>query len=81
LKDIAEDPERPGSNETLEIMIEGARAYHLSFSRSRVSPPRVREPRHFLLYRRCGEVIEVVRILHDARDLERHLPEEYRPSS
>ena len=42
--------------------------------------PRVKEPRHFLLYRRRGKVIEVMRILHDARDLERHLPEEYRNS-
>ncbi len=66
LKDIGEDPERPGSKEKPEIMIEGIRAYHLSFSRKRASPPDVKEPRHFLLYRRRGKVIEVGRILHDA---------------
>jgi toxin ParE1/3/4 len=39
----------------------------------------VTEPRHFLLYRRREDgVIEVARILHDGRDLARHLPEGYR---
>ena len=80
LKDIAADPERPGSKERPEIMIEGARTYHLSLSRSRVSGPGVKEPRHFLLYRRRDAgVIEVARILHEGRDLQRHLPEDYRP--
>jgi toxin ParE1/3/4 len=79
LRDIRDDPERPGSKERPEIMIEGARTYHLSFSRSRVSGSSVREPRHFLLYRRRDErVIEVGRILHDSRDLARHLQEGYR---
>jgi toxin ParE1/3/4 len=60
-------------------MIEGARTYHLSFSRSRAAGPAVKEPRHFLLYRlRDDGVIEVARILHDGRDLQRHLPEDYR---
>lgn len=77
LKDIGEDPERPGSKARPEIMIEGARTYHLSFSRKRVSRPGVREPRHFLLYRRRSDVIEVARILHEARDLERHVPQDY----
>lgn len=80
LCDIGEEPERQGSKERPEIMIEGARVYHLSFSRSRVSRSGVKEPRHFVLYRRRGDVIDVARILHDARDLERHLPEEYRRS-
>lgn len=79
LKDIAADPERPGSKERPEIMIEGARTYHLSLSRSHVSSPGVKEPRHFLLYRHRGDsVIEVARILHDGRDLHRHLPDDYR---
>ena len=61
-----------------EIMIEGARAYHLEFSRGRVKGQGVKAPRHFLLYRRYERVIEVGRVIHDARDLTRHLPEEYR---
>jgi toxin ParE1/3/4 len=60
-------------------MIEGARTYHLEFSRGRVKGQGVKAPRHFLLYRRRDErVIEVGRVFHDARDLTRHLPEEYR---
>ncbi len=40
--------------------------------------PQVKEPRHFILYRkREVGVIEVGRILHDGRDLERHIPENY----
>jgi toxin ParE1/3/4 len=39
----------------------------------------VKAPRHFLLYRLRGErVIEVGRVCHDARELVRHVPEEYR---
>ena len=80
LKDIGADPERPGSRDRPEIVVRGARTYHLSLSRTRVSGPRVKDPRHFLLYRRREDgVIEVAHILHDGRDLERHLPEDYRP--
>ena len=82
LFDIGADPERPGTKERPEIMIQGARTYHLEFSRSRVSGSTVKEPRHFLLYRRREDgVIEVARILHDGRDLQRHLREEYRRGS
>jgi plasmid stabilization system protein ParE len=49
LQDIQADPERPGSKESPEFMIEGARTYHLSFSRRRTG---VKDPRHILLYRR-----------------------------
>jgi toxin ParE1/3/4 len=79
LRDIGADPERPGSTERSEILIEGARTYHLWYSRGRVKGQGVKAPRHFLLYRRREErVIEVGRVCHDARDLARHVPEEYR---
>lgn len=79
IRDIEADPDRPGSKERPEMMIQGARTYHLGFSRSRVSGARVKEPRHFLLYRRRDDdVIEVARVIHDGRDLQRHLPEDYR---
>ena len=81
VRDVGDDPERPGSKQRPEIMVEGARVYHLQFSRSRVSGPRVKEPRHFLLYRRRYDgIVEVARILDDVRDLQRHLPEDYRRS-
>jgi plasmid stabilization system protein ParE len=41
----------------------------------------VRQPRHFILYRPLEDqnVIDVGRILYDGRDLQLHLPDEYRP--
>lgn len=79
VRDIGVDPERPGSMEQGKFIIEGARTYHLEFSRSRVSGRRVTAPRHFLLYRqRSKGLIEVGRVLHDSRDLARHLPDGYR---
>jgi toxin ParE1/3/4 len=77
LKDGASDPERPGSFNRPEI-IEGARTYHLRFSRENVTGDRVEVPWHLLLYRRRNNAIEVARVLHDAQDLKRHLPEAYR---
>ena len=81
LIDIASDPDRIGSQSLPDILVAGARIYHLSFSRSRAPRPSVKEPRHFILYRKCsnGE-IEVARILHDRRDFDRHLPDDYRTS-
>jgi toxin ParE1/3/4 len=82
LLDIEADPERPGSIKRPEIMVEGARTYHISLSRTRVSAPKVKDPRHFLLYhRREDGVIEVGRVLHDSRDLERHRPKDYLPGT
>ena len=72
LHDIAENPERAGSQERPELA-EGVRTYHISLSRERGKAlgGRVKQPRHFIVYRRRGRaVIEILRILHDARDLE-----------
>jgi toxin ParE1/3/4 len=82
LRDIASDPERPGSRERPELA-HGVRTYHLFFSRDRARGDTgvIGTPRHFLIYRRRDEaVIDVVRVLHDARDMERNLPAEYRRS-
>lgn len=79
LLDIEADPERPGSKERPDLLVEGARTYHLALSRTRSAGARVKEPRHFLLYRRREDgVIEVARVLHESRDLARHLPVGYR---
>ncbi len=78
VRDVGDDPNRPGSKERPDIMIQGARTYHLQFSRNRVSGPGVRDPRHFLLYRRREDgSVEVARILRDDRELAPHLPEAY----
>jgi toxin ParE1/3/4 len=77
IHDIAADPERPGSQARPDLA-RGIRTYHLYFSRGRArsSLGAVGRPRHFLVYRRREGVLDVVRVLHDARALERHLPRE-----
>jgi toxin ParE1/3/4 len=74
LTDVGEDPFRPGSRQRPELR-QGIYTYHLSGSCDRVCGNRVKAPRHFLLYRVLSFRVEVLRILHDSRDLERHLPE------
>ena len=82
LRDIEADPDRPGSTGRPEIMIEGARTYHISLSRDRARTAAgvVHKPRHFIIYRRREHknVIDIGRIIRDDRDLARHLPESYR---
>jgi toxin ParE1/3/4 len=78
VRDVGANPERPGSSQRPELMSEGARTYHISLSRTRAAAARVKQARHFLLYRRRTDgVIEVARVLHDGRDLARHLPAGY----
>ncbi len=79
LRDLAEDPERVGSIDRAELGLH-VRSYHLRHSRDRVPGEKgvVRRPRHFLLYRISpAGVIGVGRVLHDAMELERHLPALY----
>lgn len=80
--DIGEEPERLGARQRSELA-EGVLVYHLAFSRDRARSPLgvVRYPRHLVVYRRSGRVIEVIRVLHDARDLKRHLAKEHRAGS
>ncbi len=80
IMDVVNYPERPGSQDRREIA-PGTRTYHLRYSRDRVkrSLGRVRQPRHFLLYRLVeGGLVEIGRVIHDGMDLDRHLPEDYR---
>lgn len=75
LIDLREDPERPGARERVDLLPSGLSTYHLALSRDRVVGAKVKSPRHLILYRIKRPMIEVVRIVHDSRDLERHLPE------
>lgn len=78
LRDLEADPGRSGSRERPELLVSGARTYHLSLSRTRAGQPGVKRPRHFILYRSTAPgFIEIARILHDSSDLIRHLPESY----
>ncbi|WP_246318822.1 type II toxin-antitoxin system RelE/ParE family toxin [Peteryoungia desertarenae] len=59
---------------------QGIYSYHLRHSRDRArhSSGIVRRPRHFILYRQIvPDLIGVGRILHDAMEVERHLPSLY----
>ena len=79
LTDIGDDPERAGSQQRSELA-NGVLIYHLRFSRDRAKPVLgvVHHPRHFVIYRRQEHLIEILRVLHDTRELQRHMPGEYR---
>ena len=66
ISELANGPDIMGSKIREEI-IGGLRTLHVA--------RRGRRGRHFLLYRVApGGIIEIVRILHDRMDLQRHLP-------
>ena len=76
LQAIAGTPYRIGSHERDELA-PGLRSYHLAYSRQQAKHPHgtVKSPRHVVFYRVANdEVIEVVRLLHDAMDVQLHLP-------
>jgi len=78
-QDVAVDPHLRGSRLRPDIGV-GVLTYHLRHTRehARSSLRGVRSPRHFLLYRVISaELVGIGRILHDAMDVERHLPAEY----
>ena len=73
MRDIREDPFRPGSKERPEIG-ENIRSYRTALSRDRAASG-IKSPRHFILYFLPNEdVVAVSRVLHDSRDLARHIP-------
>ncbi len=82
MEQVAANPELAGSTKRPEIG-DKCRTYHLYFSRKSAGPAgqRIRNPRHFLLYR-VTEVntVEIGRVLHDSMELQEQLPEEYRGS-
>jgi toxin ParE1/3/4 len=79
LLDIAQNPHRAGSREEPQLG-PGLRIYHIRLSRDRAKEAGrgVRSPRHILLYRSVPEhdIVVVLRVLHDAMDIVRHLPTE-----
>ncbi len=74
LTDVGENPFRLGAKQRPELL-DGLYTYYLASSRERVPGERVKTPRRLLLYRVISSRVEVLRILHDSRDLGRHMPE------
>ncbi len=73
-RDVASRPEGIGSTARPELGA-GIFVWHLRLSRRHVPSGvgAVHRPRHFVVYRRAGSVVEIVRVLHDAMELSRHL--------
>jgi toxin ParE1/3/4 len=76
LRDLADDPARPGSQARSEFT--GAvRTYHLRHSRRRqrrAGMPAPTTPRHLIVYRQpAPDELLILRLLHDAMELSRHL--------
>lgn len=78
LRDIVADPERAGSIARAELG-NNIRSYHLRHSRegARNKHGMVQRPRHLFLYRVAADSVGVGCVLHDAMELERHLPATY----
>ncbi|MCF8706408.1 toxin ParE1/3/4 [Sphingobium faniae] len=75
LHDLSAAPERPGSAARPELGAD-LRTWHLRGSRERARGPdgTVRRPRHLLLYTIIDDrIVGVLRVLHDAVELHRHL--------
>lgn len=78
IRDIAENPGRPGAPERPELGA-GTRSWHLRHSRdrARTGTGTVRRPRHLIVFRTSASgIVEIGRILHDAMELARHCPTE-----
>ena len=76
IHDVGEDPYRPGSKKRPEIG-KNIRSYHTMLSRARAGGV-IRKPRHFILYFLPSEDETVIsRVLHDSRDIARHVPDEH----
>lgn len=74
LRDVAMQPDRPGSIPRPELGAHG-RSWHVRLSRDHVAlgADVVRRPRHFLVHRVEPALLVVGRVLHDAMELARHV--------
>lgn len=75
LGDLRADPECIGSLDRPELGA-AVRTYHLAYcrARARAKGAAVGDPRHLLAYAFNDERVVVLRVLHDAMDLARHVP-------
>ncbi|MDX2026547.1 type II toxin-antitoxin system RelE/ParE family toxin, partial [Microcella sp.] len=76
LDDITSDPLSIGSRERPELG-DGIIARHLSAS---AKGSGVSDPRHIVFFRIVGPTVDVLRVLHDARDLQSYLDDDELPT-
>jgi len=67
---LRENPTRPGVVRP-DRLVEGASLFHLRHARQRGHAPKA--PRHLIVFVAHEEMISVVRVLHDAMDIEAQL--------
>jgi toxin ParE1/3/4 len=71
--DLRADPDRAGVQSRPDLA-DSVCFFHVRHSLTRrPQADRVATPRHFIVFRRNGNVLEVLRVLHDAMDIARHL--------
>lgn len=78
IEDLADVQNRVASCLRDEVAL-GLRSFHLIHSRKRAASAKgmVQRPRHVIFYRLADDqVIEIVRILHDAMEAKLHLPQD-----
>ncbi|MBB6290545.1 MULTISPECIES: type II toxin-antitoxin system RelE/ParE family toxin [unclassified Pseudomonas] len=76
LQALASTPYCIGSHDRDELA-PGLRSYHFTYSRQQAKHLHgaVKSPRHIVFYRMVNDdLIEVVRLLHDAMEVQLHLP-------
>ena len=79
LRDISIDPVLRGSAARTDLGPD-VRTYHLRHGRerARIACGIVRQPRHLILYRAASpDVVGIGRVLHDAMEIGRHVPDAY----
>ena len=74
LHDLSEAPMNPGVRQS-DRFPEGIYTYHLALSRDRARSKLgiVRKPRHIVVFRMRNQIVDVLRLIHDAQDLARHI--------
>ena len=73
LTDLVSNPGRIGVRQRSDIG-EGIRTYHLSTSRKRTKTVlQVGNPRHLVFFRVTGNILQILRLLHDSMDFTRHV--------
>ena len=73
LQDLGEDPRRAGSRPIPDVR-PGYFAYHVKYSRQRVTGRTVTRPRHLIVFSvDPSEAVVVAAVVHEREMLERHL--------